>query len=521
MSIATEITRLQNAKASLKTSINAKTDNEHQIADETLEDYASFVDTISSGGGQAYRLPDTYQEVTYIESSGTQYINTGYYAKGTSQFKLKVYNKTSSGVLFGAYNTDWTTGCGYYHSNSSTGHDWIHYYNNTGTDEYGSTNSIQEIYYNKGTIYVNGTLTHSENAKSFTINYPTYIFTGNWTGSRIEQPVDSKLYYFKILENGTLIRDFVPCYRKSDSVIGLYDLVNDTFYTNAGTGTFTKGEDHNTPLVNLQTKSVSITQNTITEVTPDTGYDGLESVTVTTNVTDPTPTYSYEQNGLIAWYEGEDNFDNNEHLNSRVGNDYLYVYSRLIGTKTTNPATTYNGNIVNLGGYVYASSRDYFVNGYTIEIVGFTSGCSNASTEGCWLYTGNTNQTAGIGAIVNNGDRIIFQNDGADPSSVTFTRNKPFSASVYFKTNIGRQTTVPFTTKGSINGQGYVEYTGISNYHNVKTGGAISLFLSYYTNNYLGYGGIKSIRVYNRALTEQEMYNNYLVDKARFDLESA
>ena len=33
MSIASEITRLQNAKASLKTSINAKTDINHQIID--------------------------------------------------------------------------------------------------------------------------------------------------------------------------------------------------------------------------------------------------------------------------------------------------------------------------------------------------------------------------------------------------------------------------------------------------------------------------------------------------------
>lgn len=34
----------------------------------------------------------------------------------------------------------------------------------------------------------------------------------------------------------------------------------------------------------LQTKSVTITENTTTEVTPDSGYDGLEKVNVTTNV---------------------------------------------------------------------------------------------------------------------------------------------------------------------------------------------------------------------------------------------
>jgi len=51
MAISQEITRLQNAKASLKSSINAKTDSEHQITDETIDEYSDFVDSITTGGG--------------------------------------------------------------------------------------------------------------------------------------------------------------------------------------------------------------------------------------------------------------------------------------------------------------------------------------------------------------------------------------------------------------------------------------------------------------------------------------
>ena len=51
MSVASEITRLQSAKAALKTAINAKNNSSHQIDDETLDDYAGFVNTISTGGG--------------------------------------------------------------------------------------------------------------------------------------------------------------------------------------------------------------------------------------------------------------------------------------------------------------------------------------------------------------------------------------------------------------------------------------------------------------------------------------
>ena len=38
-------------------------------------------------------------------------------------------------------------------------------------------------------------------------------------------------------ENGTVLRDFVPC-KSKDNVVGLYDLITNQFYTNQGTGNF-------------------------------------------------------------------------------------------------------------------------------------------------------------------------------------------------------------------------------------------------------------------------------------------
>lgn len=57
MSIADEILRLQTAKGDLKTAINAKTDAQHKIVDETIDEYAGFIDYITGGGGG-----DTTQE---------------------------------------------------------------------------------------------------------------------------------------------------------------------------------------------------------------------------------------------------------------------------------------------------------------------------------------------------------------------------------------------------------------------------------------------------------------------------
>lgn len=59
---------------------------------------------------------------------------------------------------------------------------------------------------------------------------------GNW-GTRT-------IRYFKYWgKDDNLLRDMIPCYRKSDSAIGMFDLVSQTFFTNAGTGVFTVGED--------------------------------------------------------------------------------------------------------------------------------------------------------------------------------------------------------------------------------------------------------------------------------------
>ena len=73
-------------------------------------------------------------------------------------------------------------------------------------------------------------------------NHSIYIFGGNDSGSASYKS-SIKLYEFKISDGDTLTHEFIPCYRKSDGEIGLYDKVENKFYTNAGTGTFIKGND--------------------------------------------------------------------------------------------------------------------------------------------------------------------------------------------------------------------------------------------------------------------------------------
>jgi hypothetical protein len=71
-------------------------------------------------------------------------------------------------------------------------------------------------------------------------NITIFALNRNWS---VMEYSTYKLHYLKIRDNWTLVRNFIPCYRKSDWVIWLYDLANNQFYTNSWTGTFSKGND--------------------------------------------------------------------------------------------------------------------------------------------------------------------------------------------------------------------------------------------------------------------------------------
>ena len=53
----------------------------------------------------------------------------------------------------------------------------------------------------------------------------------------VNRYINARLYYFKLFlkadasSQGTLVRDMMPCKRRSDNVIGLLDKVNNVFYT--------------------------------------------------------------------------------------------------------------------------------------------------------------------------------------------------------------------------------------------------------------------------------------------------
>lgn len=59
--------------------------------------------------------------------------------------------------------------------------------------------------------------------------------------SDFKHKTSAQTCFVKIYEEDELIRDLIPCYRKSDGEVGLFDSITCTFFTNNGTGSLTYG----------------------------------------------------------------------------------------------------------------------------------------------------------------------------------------------------------------------------------------------------------------------------------------
>lgn len=93
----------------------------------------------------------------------------------------------------------------------------------------------------KNLIYKNNTLIKTFSASTFTTPYTIPLFGMRDNSSTVTRRTKCRFYRFRIWENDTLLRDFIPCYDENN-VVCLYDNVSGTYFYNQGTGDFIPGE---------------------------------------------------------------------------------------------------------------------------------------------------------------------------------------------------------------------------------------------------------------------------------------
>lgn len=186
---------------------------------------------------------EEYAKLEYIETTGTQYIDLQHVVSGDLEIKGEVYTSTQGKemCIVGVVQTGAAMEVGFSaqsnrffaYSKKSLGvtpTDSI--YNNKikFNAKFNAVSPYKELTLNN--LYSSSTEVNSsfigQNLQLFRLD-TRYYFTG-------------RLYYLKIYDNKSLVREFVPC-KDPNEVVCLYDKVECKYYYNQGTGDFIAGPE--------------------------------------------------------------------------------------------------------------------------------------------------------------------------------------------------------------------------------------------------------------------------------------
>ena len=224
--------------------INTDLENASKIMIGSQEAEAIYVG--STPIWQSIQLPYD-AEIEYLESSGTQWIDTGITPNTNTkvQFKFKNFDSTGN-VIIGYYigndRSDWRffnyDQRAYFdlpvNNNDRDGMRIVD--NNENSRIYKSAIYELELgnYYvknlNTNTILVSGEPQTYTGISTITLNY--------YDSSRISK---NEFYYVKIYDGDTLVRDLIPV--RIGQIGYMYDKVSNTLFGNSGTGDFILGPD--------------------------------------------------------------------------------------------------------------------------------------------------------------------------------------------------------------------------------------------------------------------------------------
>lgn len=198
-------------------------------------------------------LPIEYQEVEWIQSDKTNHITTNLYLfNNYPGFDIKFIsydNFTNTANSYGCILGTRTS------SNSkdfqlttykASSNSWSGTLRSGGSSQnynalLNAKGEINQVSYIGTTYTVNGT--SYTRARGSVNNTRRITLFGLNDGGSIAQQGAVRCFYCKFYDGTTLVHDFIPCYRKSDGQVGMYDLQSRTFYYQFTGNDFIKGPD--------------------------------------------------------------------------------------------------------------------------------------------------------------------------------------------------------------------------------------------------------------------------------------
>lgn len=190
-------------------------------------------------------LPEGYTQLEYIESTGTQYIDTGYIPNKNTITSIRFMSIESSKEVItklllgniGIYNNNGflISFCPRTRARQRFGDSWFDRTN------YWTSGILFDVSMDSSGQTVNGVQTNWESEPSnYMISKPLLLFGQPDFPDRFS---NARVFYVNIREKDIVKLNFVPAKRNSDGEIGMYDTVTKIFFTNAGTGNFIAGPE--------------------------------------------------------------------------------------------------------------------------------------------------------------------------------------------------------------------------------------------------------------------------------------
>lgn len=191
---------------------------------------------------------EPYTELEYIQSTGTQYINTNISPNSSQRIEMTFVLDAVVRYegLWGVTNNGAPTRGNVYGNYGSSNFFVIKHrrtYDKGQTLEVTidtGTKYVLEVDYSTKQVYRDGLLVGSYTDNLSSTSKPIHVL------QRTDSDVSSskaKLYGFKIYTNNVLAMNLIPVKRISDNAVCMYDKVSNEFFTNAGTGVFTAGPE--------------------------------------------------------------------------------------------------------------------------------------------------------------------------------------------------------------------------------------------------------------------------------------
>ena len=211
-------------------------------------------DTVTIDSNEQYDLmlsflvPGAYQAVEYLQGTGTQYLATNFLTPNNFGFEIEaaltITTGTSGGGYYNVFGGMNNNSNGIYFMTSNPG---FYYKFNSRVTFNGDSSKHKYWWKYNGSSYSYGTdetqIGTVSDEPTVGARFAIFSFTDANGTTRNSDVLKGSIYSLKCFSGETLTAYFVPCYRKSDSVAGMWDNVSETFYTNVGSGTFTVGPD--------------------------------------------------------------------------------------------------------------------------------------------------------------------------------------------------------------------------------------------------------------------------------------